>query len=345
MSDEELTRDLRQLVQVTKVISSSLLVDDQLPVIMDAVVQLSRADKGLLLLFDNKGELKVRAEHPPRAEGAQKDTKYSTGIIEQVMKTGEAQFILDTDLNTTMKSRDSVQALRLRTVMCAPLRSKTGVIGVVYVHSTTPMRAFNEQRKEVFCALVDHVAIALDNSRLYAASISDPMTGLYNHAYCMRRLGEELDRARRYGRCLTFILVDIDKFKAVNDTFGHRRGDAVICAVADALRVTVRTTDIAARYGGDEFALIVPETGGPGCNEIDLNQDGSMILAERLRENIAAAKVEGVATVTASIGVAIFPSDGAAEGESSDLIERADSAMYAAKKTGRNRVVQAGRPT
>ncbi len=342
MADEELTRDLRQLVQVTKVISSSLQIDDQLPVIMDAVIQLTGADKALLLLYNANNELEIRAEHPPPNDPPKKGAKYSTGIIEQVMKTGQAQFILDTDLNKAMKERQSVMALQLRTVMCAPLRSKTGVMGVLYIHSSTPIRAFNEHKKEIFCALCDHAAIALDNSRLYAMSISDPMTNLYNHAYCLRRLGEELDRARRYGRCLAFILADIDHFKQINDRFGHRRGDAVISAVAEALRRSIRHTDIASRYGGDEFALILPETGGVGTNAIDTTQNGALILAERVRENIAASKVEGVDMITASIGVAVYPSEGLHEGEPIDLIERADSAMYAAKKAGRNRVVEAG---
>ena len=339
---EELTRDLRQLVQVTKMISSSLHIEEQLPVIMDAVIKLTNADKAMLLLAGPSGELEVKAEHPAR-HAAKKDGKYSTTVIQQVMASGEPSFVLDTDLHQVMKDSRSIQSLQLRTVMCAPLRSKTGVMGVLYVHSTTPVRAFNEQKKEIFSALCDHAAIALDNARLYSASISDPMTGLYNHAYCMRRLQEELDRARRYGRCLTFILVDIDKFKVVNDTFGHRKGDLVICAVAEALRQTVRQSDVAARYGGDEFALIVPETGGPGCLETDTEQSGAMILAERLRERIAKSAVPGV-EVTASIGVATFPSDGLREGEPGDLIERADNAMYSAKKKGRNQVCEATAP-
>jgi diguanylate cyclase (GGDEF)-like protein len=340
---DELTQDLRQLVQVTKTISSSLQIEAQLPVIMDAVIQLTHADKAMLLLCNSAGELEIKAEHPARHQPTKKDGKYSTTLIQQVMTEGEAAFVLDTDLHQQMKASDSIQSLQLRTVMCAPLRSNTGIIGVLYVHSTTPVRAFNEQKKEIFVALCDHAAIALDNARLYSASISDPMTGLYNHAYGMRRLEEEIDRARRYGRCLTFMLIDIDGLKAVNDTLGHRKGDAVIRAVAEALRQTVRQSDVAARYGGDEFALIIPETGGVDRNEVDTAKSGAMVLGERVRERIAKSVVAGT-TVTASIGVATFPSDGAREGEASDLVERADTAMYAAKKKGRNQVCEAPAP-
>lgn len=332
--------DYRHLLQVTRMLGSSLSVDEQLPAIMDAAISLTSADKALLVLYNNEGKLDVRAERPLASDSKKDTSRYSSSVIEQVISTGQAMFVLDTDLHRTMKERTSIQSLQLRTVMCTPLRSRTGVLGALYVHSTTPVRAFNEHKKEIFLALSDHAAIAIDNARLYAASIADPMTGLYNHAYCMRRLKEELDRARRYGRCLSFMLVDIDKFKTINDTFGHRKGDAVICNVADKLRETVRQTDIAARYGGDEFALIVPETGGTNCHP-QTALHGAMTLAERLREKINEVRVDGVPNITASIGLAIFPSDGHHEGEPSDLIERADGAMYEAKRLGRNRVCEA----
>ncbi len=341
---EQMIEDLRRLVSVTKVITSSLSVDEQLPLIMDAVIALTNADKAMLLLFEN-GRYEVRAERPAPADTKSSRPAYSTGVINQVVESGEPLFILDTDLHAQMARQVSVQAMQLRTVMCTPLRSRTGIFGVLYVHASTPLLAFNERKKEIFNSLSDYASIALDNARLFTASISDPMTALYNHSYGQRRLDEELMRAKRHGRHLSFALIDVDKFKAVNDSYGHRKGDALICGIASALRGSVRQTDIVARYGGDEFAIIMPETGGstgaPG-SEIS----GSRILAERLRDKLNVELVAGVPKISASIGIACYPVDFPNEKEREDLtpgdlVDRADKALYAAKRLGGNRVCDA----
>ncbi|MCC6806626.1 MAG: sensor domain-containing diguanylate cyclase [Deltaproteobacteria bacterium] len=336
MADERLIEDYRKLIQVTKAMSSTLDVDAQLPGIMDAAISLTHADSCLLVLFDKNNALEVRAErHADASKVAGKDPgkhgKYSRSVIQDVVDTGQPIFVLDTDLNNTMKDRASIQSLQLRTVMCTPLHSRTGLMGALYVHSTTPTRAFNEQKKEIFMALSDHAAIALDNAQLYAASIADPLTGLYNHSYCLRRLDEEIQRANRYGRYLSFLLIDLDKFKVVNDTLGHRAGDRLLGKVADVIRAAVRRVDIPVRYGGDEFAVILPDTGGPV--ETHGGQSGAEILGERMRVAIAAIETGG-AKVSASIGIATHPSDGAKEGQASDLIERADAALYGVKRKG-----------
>jgi diguanylate cyclase (GGDEF)-like protein len=338
VADDRLIEEFRKLIQVTKAMSCSLDLDEQLPGIMDAAISLTQADVCMLVLFNKQNELEVKAERHADPRGKdQKHGKYSRSVIQDVVDKGEPMFVLDADLNKTMKERQSIQSLNLRTVMCTPLRSRTGLMGALYVHSTTPTRAFNEQKKEIFMALSDHAAIALDNAQLYAASIADPLTGLYNHSYCLRRLDEELSRANRYGRYISFILLDLDGFKNVNDTQGHRAGDRLLEKVADVIRGAVRRVDIPVRYGGDEFAVILPDTGGP----VDTHggQSGAEILAERIRVAIAAIDASG-AKISASVGIATHPSDGAKEGQPADLIERADAALYAVKRKGGNAVLR-----
>jgi len=168
------------------------------------------------------------------------------------------------------------------------------------------------------------------SDQLLRLAQSDPLTGLHNARVFQERLEEEWGRARRYGRALSLLLIDVDGLKGINDRRGHRAGDAALVRVAAALRRTARQTDLTARWGGDEFALLAPDTRGAA--------------ALRLGERICALVSETARTdgepMTVSVGVATI--DGAPDDGALQLRERADAALYAAKRQGRNRV--AGEP-
>ena len=166
-------------------------------------------------------------------------------------------------------------------------------------------------------------------SRLEDLSIHDALTGLYNRREFQRRLKQELDRSRRYRRSFALLMLDVDHFKAVNDAYGHLTGDQVLRAVSALLTKEVRPEDVAVRYGGEEFVVLLPET----------PHDGALVVAERIRNTLAASPITAVegrqVTVTASIGVVSFPE----QGDTQDtLIAAVDRALYAAKQAGRNRV-------
>jgi diguanylate cyclase (GGDEF)-like protein len=325
----DMERELWRLVDVTKALSGSLDITTILGLIADGVVALLGADLVVVVAHDEHRKPTLRVE---RTAGGKPPSTYSRTLTEQVLQTGEAVFVLDTDLSGTTRS-ESILSLRLRTVVCAPLRARGEVLGVLYAHSTNPMNAFNDQTRRLFLAFCDHASLAVDNARLYAMSITDPMSRLYNHAYCLRRLDEELARAKRYKRSLAFLLLDIDNFKLINDRHGHRRGDEVIHAVAGVLWATTRRSDIAARYGGDEFAVVMPEVG-------DADVEGrhpSRIVAERIRSSVGAIALDGL-RLTGSVGVATYPSAGQPDESCWDLVERADRALYRAKELGRDRV-------
>ena len=167
------------------------------------------------------------------------------------------------------------------------------------------------------------------NATLARLSTTDPVTGLRNRRYVTEFLSLELLRAARYKTPLAVLMLDLDHFKRINDTYGHRVGDTVLQAVAEVLRGTLRATDVAGRYGGEEFLVVLPQT--------DLQ--GAAVLGERVRAAIeqTTIPVEGAEplSVTVSIGVAAL-GDGACSAE--QLVERADAALYAAKDAGRNRV-------
>lgn len=169
-----------------------------------------------------------------------------------------------------------------------------------------------------------HARLAIKSKELERLSVTDSLTGLFNRLRLGEVMEKELYRARRYGSQLSVILLDIDKFKAVNDTHGHHAGDVVLQRTARLLTEAVRQSDIVGRWGGEEYLII--------CAETDLA--GATSLAEKLRLDLAAADMAEVGRVTASFGVASFQTgdDGHA------LVRRADTGLYRAKENGRNRV-------
>jgi two-component system, cell cycle response regulator len=159
--------------------------------------------------------------------------------------------------------------------------------------------------------------------------MTDPLTGLWNRRYMAETLEREVDRAARFRHPISLIILDVDDFKKINDREGHLQGDIVLESVADAVRDLTRSIDVAARYGGDELALILAETG----------REGATLLAERLRERVAATEVplreEGMMSVTLSVGVATIP-DSAADLVS--LVDAADRALLRSKRAGKNQI-------
>jgi diguanylate cyclase (GGDEF)-like protein len=321
-------RELWRLVDVTKALSASRDIETILASIADGVLSLLEADMVAVVAHDERRQPTLRLERT--ANGKPSTGAFSRTLIDQVLTTGEPVFVLDTDLVDTVRSQ-SIQSLRLRTVVCAPLRAQGEIHGVLYAHSTNPLNAFTDLTRKLFLAFCDHASIAIDNARLYAMSITDPMSRLYNHAYCLRRLDEEIGRARRYKRTVGFLLLDIDHFKQINDRYGHRTGDAVIHAVASVLWATTRRSDIPARYGGDEFAVVMPEIGD------DSDRPPSKIVAERIRSSVGALELDNL-KLTGSVGIATYPADGRYEETCWELIERADRALYRAKELGRDQV-------
>jgi len=187
----------------------------------------------------------------------------------------------------------------------------------------------------VFVWLVGSLALqtALDIKRiadLEAEAITDPLLGIYNRRHLERRLAEEIARSERYGLPLCLLLLDADRFKAVNDAHGHDTGDRVLKRMSSILLETVRQTDLVARYGGEEFAVLAPQT----------TLSAALNLAERLRAGIETRSANGGETdrlpaVTVSIGVAARD---AGVSDRLALVQKADKALYAAKTAGRNRV-------
>ena len=220
-----------------------------------------------------------------------------------------------------------------RSMICVPMVSKDTLRGVVQVLNKVDGSSFTEAELVLAQTLADHAAIAIENASLYRqaylASITDDLTGLGNTRHFHQSLAEAMAR----GGPVSLIVLDLDQFKAVVDRYGHLVGSRAIAQIGRLIGRLVRPGDVAARFGGDEFVVVLPNTGTQQATQ----------LAESIRAGIdACQRLEGedvdLSGVTASIGLASFPDHGA---DAESLFRRADDAMYAAKGMGKNRVAVA----
>jgi two-component system, cell cycle response regulator len=225
--------------------------------------------------------------------------------------------------------------------VAVPLRRGNHAIGVLALYGRGPAETFDDDDVHLLQSLVRQAETAIENTFLYEEatrlSITDGLTGLWNRRLFDLRISEELQRAIRFQEPFGLLLVDLDHFKAVNDRFGHQAGDAVLVELARRLSDATREVDVVTRFGGEEFALILPKTPVPG----------TMRLAAKVREVVATEPfVAGNASfpITVSVGAAAYPDHGLS---TADLLAAADAALYRAKENGRNRVEEAepgGRP-
>jgi diguanylate cyclase (GGDEF)-like protein len=219
-----------------------------------------------------------------------------------------------------------------------PLKLNDRTIGVINVADKRTRLPFSETDLELLTGIAAYASMAIERSIYYQKSeelrrisITDPLTSLLNRRYFQERLTEEIERSRRHKLPVSLMIIDIDDFKAINDTFGHPEGDEILKSLTHSIRNYIRVIDVAARYGGEEFTIILPQTS---------KQDASVI-AERIcrgieRNESFQERLKGRVALTVSIGLASYPDDAASIDE---LVQHADEALYLAKSKGKNQVV------
>ncbi|MFA5393427.1 MAG: sensor domain-containing diguanylate cyclase [Candidatus Ratteibacteria bacterium] len=257
------------------------------------------------------------------------------GIIPKVAITQQSFETLNAR-NDYRCDRDFVKQARLSAFLAVPVTVAQNTLGVILLE--TEGRNFHDEGEiRTLSFFANQVGIALENARLYKEleilSITDGLTGLYNHRYFQKLLLEELNRSTRYKHSLSLLIIDIDYFKDYNDTYGHQTGDALLAATAKIIRGNIRNTDVAARYGGDEFCVILLET----------DKEAAFLKAEKIRGEMEACRFledqkQPDKNPSVSIGVATFPADA---GDREKLLKKVDDALYRSKKEGRNRVSRA----
>ncbi|MGH9509903.1 MAG: sensor domain-containing diguanylate cyclase, partial [Terriglobales bacterium] len=260
-----------------------------------------------------------KTESIPRHRFRLADSRVSKVILE----TGE--LFLTNDVPQDPIFDPSIAAEGLQNLLAVPMRTPAGPVGFIYVVNRPG--GFSQLEAELLMMIGEQVALAVQSAHTfevaYQEAITDPLTELYNRRFFDVRLKQEVERARRAGRPIALLFLDIDRFKQINDQYGHQAGNLVLSQVARVVRQSCRSADVPARWGGDEFIMLLTEA----------NPSSLEMVACRIRDGILQTNWDPVGSVTVTMGIAIMPDD--AE-NLEDLLRAADEAMYAAKKQGRN---------
>jgi len=324
-------RYFRSLLEITRSINTPRDFDQLLELIVDSAMILSRAERGFLMLFNREGNLEFRVtRNIDRKTVEEGEFKISQTVVNNVLETSKPLFLSDIYKNKKFKISKSIKILALHMVMCVPLKVQERLLGVIYVDSHTETERFTKIKERIFEAFAAQASVAIESSYLYDSSVRDMLTGLYNYGYLRSRLEEEIMRTSGHRKeCISLLIFDVDNFKLINDSYGHHFGNSVLVKIAHVIKGTVRKYDVPARYGGDEIAILMPDT----------NVQNVQLLARQIRKKVADLKFSiGAASIsiTTSVGISIFPITQIIDGER--VFVEADHALLIAKSKGGNQI-------
>jgi len=321
---------LRQILEASREFSESLNLKYVVAAVRESTAAVGGYERVIVWLMDDDQKRLVNSEESAATASPDAQVPMGHGLAGRAAKSGRITF--EGPAGQVRFSHSNTGPVR---AIAIPLIVGARVVGALEARHAEAQVATSEVI-EILEMLSTHAATAIESARLHEVveerSQMDPLTRLLNR----RRLDEDLDaeckRCARYGRPLAFVMLDVDHFKAFNDSHGHPQADKALQEVADVIAGSVRTTDTAYRYGGEEFCIVLRETSG---------QD-AMIFAERVRQRIEQRFATGaMAGITASFGVADFSAETPTP---RTLVEAADAAMYESKHAGRNRVILSSTP-
>ena len=318
---------LYNLIKITSSILDPIELSEKLIELLN--ISFGYSTISILLVDEEHEHLEIVADQN-RPGIISKKIKLGEGITGIAAQDGKTIYVPD----VSKDKRYIMGSEKTKSELAVPIKHKGNVLGILNLESPE-YSAFSNTDIEYMELFADQISISMANARLMSTTwqqaITDELTSLYNYRYFINILEREVYEAERYNKSLTVLIIDLDDLKIVNDTFGHPIGDQLLKSVAKIISASVRKSDIVARYGGDEFGVILPGT----------DKEGGLTVANKIRENIKAIhldmeNIKNRLLLTASIGIASFPDDA---NNWEKLVVEADKAMYIAKEEGKDMVV------
>jgi len=329
------TYDHRQsLLSFTSKMGYILNLDQLATEMLQTLSKAIRVSQAVLLFEDpGSGFFNVRFVYPETENKSESEFRlvFDSPMVEWLQKESQVLTLRQIDTIPQFKALWETEKESLRNSnleLFCPLKSHNKLVGILGLSKKRSGRLYTQEDVELVMSVASQAGIVVENAQLYDQAmtwaITDGLTKLWNHRYLHERLDEEIARGTRFGAAFSLIMIDLDFFKTYNDTYGHLAGDEVLTSIGQCIQSSIRNIDMPFRYGGEEFAVILPET----------MLEGAYVVAERIREKIEQKFRSGRGAVTASLGIASWPTDGVTKEQ---ILASADKALYAAKETGRNR--------
>lgn len=336
---ETYLKNISKFMRIIKVFETAAATEELFTVILMKIAEFINADLGSLMIYEpTSKELYIKA-----IKGInQKIVEFvriapGEGISGKVFSSGKAAIVEDIEHDDEFSQKNKPR-YKTKSFVSIPLKTQNKVIGILNLADKKNGRPFNNVDVKILNSLTSYASLAIErfsfqkqSEKLKKISITDPLTNLLNRHFFQERLIEEIERAKRHHLPLSLIILDIDNFKTINDTYGHPAGDEALVLIAQIISNTIRSIDVAARYGGEEFTIILPQT----------SKENAFDIAKRICDNINNTELmideyNSPIKSSVSLGLATFPNDASTIEE---LIKNTDIALYTAKATGKNRVV------
>jgi len=335
-------RELNFFDDVTNALTSTSELNKILSVIIKKIKTMTEAKACFVIFVNEKGVFSFEKILERKSKKTQQ--KFNVTIAEDIIawiKKKDAPIIVsDVSKETSLKKKiDKLLHIKTMSLMCAPVKIQSKIVGALVAVNKLAGKSFTELDIDLLSKLVKHIAVAIERAFLYQKieelTITDELTNLFNLRYLNRAIGLEIERSNRHGTSFTLIFMDIDSLKKINDQHGHLIGSKVLVETAQLLSANLRAMDVVARYGGDEFVIVLPQT----------SMENGFQVAERLRKKMEKhvfLRHEGYTIkLTASFGVASYPDNARSKEE---LFRIADEALYRGKFSTKNIVYAAVKP-